>query len=80
MLIGFFATLRRSELAALIVDQIAEHDGGLVLTLPRSIVDVDPPVRSKSLSQQALPLTISDLRWTDPNRVHTRVVGCRGTY
>jgi hypothetical protein len=31
-----FAALRRSELAALAVDQITEHDKGLVLTLTRS--------------------------------------------
>lgn len=36
LLVGFVAALRRSELAALTVDQIAEHPNGLVLTLPRS--------------------------------------------
>jgi len=36
LLVGFVAALRRSELAALTVDQVAEHPGGLVLTLPRS--------------------------------------------
>jgi integrase len=36
LLVGFFAALRRSELAALDVDQIAEHPNGLVLALPRS--------------------------------------------
>jgi site-specific recombinase XerD len=36
LLVGFFAALRRSELAALTVDQITEHDRGLVLSLPRS--------------------------------------------
>ncbi len=33
---GFWAALRRSELAALTVDQIRTHDRGLVLALPRS--------------------------------------------
>lgn len=36
LLVGFVAALRRSELAALTVDQMAEHPNGLVLTLPRS--------------------------------------------
>lgn len=36
LLVGFVAALRRSELAALTVDQVAEHPNGLVLTLPRS--------------------------------------------
>jgi site-specific recombinase XerD len=36
LLVGFFAALRRSELSALTVDQITEHDRGLVLTLTRS--------------------------------------------
>jgi integrase len=36
LLAGFVAALRRSELAALAVDRIAEHPNGLVLTLPRS--------------------------------------------
>jgi site-specific recombinase XerD len=36
LLVGFFAALRRSELAALAVDQLAEHPNGLVLALPRS--------------------------------------------
>jgi integrase len=36
VLVGFFAALRRSELAALTVDQITEHDRGLVICLPRS--------------------------------------------
>ena len=36
LLVGFVAALRRSELAALRVDQVAEHPNGLVLTLPRS--------------------------------------------
>jgi integrase len=36
LLVGFFAALRRSELAALAVDQLAEHPNGLVLSLPRS--------------------------------------------
>lgn len=36
LLVGFVAALRRSELAALTVDQVAEHANGLVLTLPRS--------------------------------------------
>jgi len=36
LLVGFFAALRRAELAALTVDQINTHDRGLVLTLPRS--------------------------------------------
>lgn len=36
LLVGFFAALRRSELAALTVDQLAEHPNGLVLALPRS--------------------------------------------
>nr|MDQ3612063.1 hypothetical protein [Actinomycetota bacterium] len=33
---GFVGALRRSELAALSVEQLAEHPNGLVLTLPRS--------------------------------------------
>ncbi|MDN5855855.1 MAG: site-specific integrase [Actinomycetia bacterium] len=36
LLVGFFAALRRSELAALSVDQLTEHPNGLVLALPRS--------------------------------------------
>jgi site-specific recombinase XerD len=36
LLVGFVAALRRSELAALTQDQVAEHPNGLVLTLPRS--------------------------------------------
>lgn len=36
LLVGFFAALRRSELAALTVDQFGEHPKGLVLALPRS--------------------------------------------
>ncbi|MGH4006618.1 MAG: site-specific integrase [Pseudonocardiaceae bacterium] len=36
LLVGFFAALRRSELAALTVDQITHHDRGLVLALPCS--------------------------------------------
>ncbi|MEK6439170.1 site-specific integrase [Pseudonocardia sp. T1-2H] len=36
LLVGFFAALRRSELAALRVEEISAHDRGLVLTLPRS--------------------------------------------
>lgn len=36
LLIGFVGALRRSELAALAVDDIAEHANGLVLTLSRS--------------------------------------------
>lgn len=36
LLVGFVAALRRSELAALDVDHVAEHPNGLILTLPRS--------------------------------------------
>jgi len=36
LLVGFVAALRRSELAALTVDQVAEHANGLVVTIPRS--------------------------------------------
>jgi len=36
LLVGFVAALRRSELSALTVEQVAEHPNGLVLTLPRS--------------------------------------------
>ncbi len=36
LLVGFVAALRRSELAALTVAQVAEHANGLVLSLPRS--------------------------------------------
>ncbi len=36
LLVGFVAALRRSELAALTVDQLTEHPHGLVLALPRS--------------------------------------------
>ena len=36
LLVGFFTALRRSELSALTVDQLAEHPHGLVLALPRS--------------------------------------------
>jgi len=36
ILVGFVAALRRSELAALTVEDITDHDNGLVLTLPRS--------------------------------------------
>jgi site-specific recombinase XerD len=36
LLVGFWSALRRAELAALTVDQVAEHPGGRVLTVPRS--------------------------------------------
>ena len=36
LLVGFVAALRRSELAALTLDHIAEHPNGLVISLPRS--------------------------------------------
>ena len=36
LLVGFVAALRRSELAALHVDQLADHPNGMVLALPRS--------------------------------------------
>jgi len=36
LLVGFVGALRRSELAGLTVDRVAEHPNGLVLTLPRS--------------------------------------------
>jgi integrase len=36
LLVGFVAALRRSELAALTVDQVNEHPNGLVITLSRS--------------------------------------------
>lgn len=36
LLVGLVAALRRSELAALSVDAIAEHPNGLVLSIPRS--------------------------------------------
>lgn len=36
LLVGFVAALRRSELAALQVADLAEHPNGLVLTLRRS--------------------------------------------
>jgi integrase len=36
LLVGFFAALRRAELAALTVEQISTHDRGLVLAVPRS--------------------------------------------
>lgn len=36
LLVGFWGALRRSELAALTVDQLSPHDRGLVLSLPRS--------------------------------------------
>ncbi|MCL3863039.1 site-specific integrase [Actinotalea sp. K2] len=36
ILVGFVAALRRSELAALTLDQVAAHPNGLVLTLARS--------------------------------------------
>ena len=36
LLTGFVAALRRSELAALTVDQVTDHPNGLVITLPRS--------------------------------------------
>jgi len=36
LLVGFVAALRRSEISALNIDDIAEHPSGLVLALPRS--------------------------------------------
>lgn len=36
LLVGFVAALRRSELAALTLEQINEHPNGLVISLPRS--------------------------------------------
>lgn len=36
LLVGFVAALRRSELAALTVDDIAEHPNGLIASIPRS--------------------------------------------
>ena len=35
LLIGFVAALRRSEISALNLEDVAEHPSGLVLTLPR---------------------------------------------
>lgn len=45
LLVGFFAALRRSELAALTVANIAEHPRGLVLELPRSKTNQTGTVR-----------------------------------
>jgi site-specific recombinase XerD len=39
LLVGFVAALRRSELAAIRVDDLAEHPNGLVLTIPRSKIN-----------------------------------------
>ena len=50
LLVGFFAALRRSELAALTVDQVSEHPNGLVLTLPRSRPTSTASTRSWSCS------------------------------
>lgn len=36
LLVGFVAALRRSELAGLTLEDVGDHDNGLVLTLPRS--------------------------------------------
>jgi site-specific recombinase XerD len=36
LLVGFWAALRRSELASLTIDQISDHPKGLVVSLPRS--------------------------------------------
>jgi site-specific recombinase XerD len=36
LLVGFVAALRRSEIAALTIDQVNEHPNGLVISLPRS--------------------------------------------
>jgi len=36
LLVGFVAALRRSEMVALQVDQVAEHANGLVVSIPRS--------------------------------------------
>jgi integrase len=45
LLVGFFAALRRSELAALAVEHITEHPRGLVLELPRSKTNQTGTVR-----------------------------------
>lgn len=39
LLVGFFGALRRSELAALSINDIGEHPNGLVIALPRSKVN-----------------------------------------
>ena len=41
LLVGFVAALRRSELAALHVEDLAEHPHGLILSLPRSKTNQD---------------------------------------
>ena len=45
LLVGFFAALRRVELAGLTVDQVTDHPNGLVLSLPRSKTNCRPGSR-----------------------------------
>jgi len=39
LLVGFFGALRRSELAAITIEDLSEHPNGLVIALPRSKVN-----------------------------------------
>jgi len=52
LLVGFVGALRRSELAVLTVDRVAEHPNGLVLTLPRSKTN---PTRRARRARRAAP-------------------------
>ena len=69
LLIGFVAALRRSELAALTTDHIAEHPNGLVINLPRSKTnqhgeEAEIVVVPRAGNPDRCPVTALQ-RWTD---------------
>lgn len=74
LLVGFVAALRRSELAALTIDQVAEHPNGLVLTLPRSKTNptgehVELVVLPRAGNPARCPVTALH-RWLEAAGVH----------
>ncbi len=73
LLVGFVAALRRSELAALTIDQVAEHPNGLVLTIPRSKTNptgehVELVVLPRAGNPDRCPVTALN-RWQQQARV-----------
>jgi hypothetical protein len=77
LLVGFVAALRRSELAALAVDEVADHPNGLVLASARSKSNqtaerADLAVLPRSGRSAASPLTSQTC-----GPYSRRVVACR---
>lgn len=69
LLIGFVAALRRSELASLTTDHIADHPNGLVISLPRSKTnqhgdEAEIVVVPRAGNPDRCPVTALQ-RWTD---------------